>query len=397
MKVETGKRADITRWMALVRSVSASFPGLETEAALEAHRQTVLRFMEEQRALCVRRGEDILGVLLFSEKHNKICFLAVLPEARRQGIGSMLLQEALNHLNRGRDITVETFRAGDERGIAPRALYRRFGFEEGTLAEEFGYPVQELVLPASREALLRAVHRTNDHEREIFGAVCKPFHDRLCRWHSDARPDQENNNFFFPIAPLNWEDIKEAIELQKSRGLQYFLLRTQTPLERPLQKDFGLEETVTYVMALTKNESFRWKKNPAIEIRDIQSSDISADLLDVSSVPEKYRDAAYRNMGMVLEVAKTHPEYHWYCAYQDGRRVGNAYALCYAGCVEVDDLWVEEAFRNRYIATTIMKHIAETLDGVIYLHADASQTPKDMYAKMGFEIVETVYEYYGEF
>ena len=36
------------------------------------------------------------------------------------------------------------------------------------------------------------------------------------------------------------------------------------------------------------------------------------------------------------------------------------------------------------------------LQGILYLHADAAATPKDMYAKMGFEIVETVYEYYLE-
>lgn len=47
-------------------------------------------------------------------------------------------------------------------------------------------------------------------------------------------------------------------------------------------------------------------------------------------------------------------------------------------------------------ATTIMKHFAEHTNGVVYLHAAANATPKDMYAKMGFEIVETVYEYYLE-
>lgn len=397
MKVEIGKREDIARWMALVRSVSVSFPGLETEAALKEHRETVLHFMAEQRALCVRHGEAVVGVLLFSVKRNRICFLAVSPECRRQGIASLLLQDALNRLDRSRDITVETFRDGDEKGIAPRALYRRFGFEEGELTEEFGYPVQELVLPPSREALLNAIHRANDYERELFGAVCKPFNDHLRRWHSDVRPDQENNNFFFPIAPLVREDIEAAMELQKSRGLNDLLLRMNEPLEQSLKAQYGLEETVTYVMALTRKESQRWKENPAIEIRDIQTSDISADLLDVSAVPEKYRDAAYRNMRMVLEVAEAHPEYHWYCAYLDGTHVGSAYALCHAGCVEMDDLWVDERFRNRYIATTIMKHIAETQEGIMYLHADASRTPKDMYAKMGFEIVETVYECYGEF
>lgn len=40
--------------------------------------------------------------------------------------------------------------------------------------------------------------------------------------------------------------------------------------------------------------------------------------------------------------------------------------------------------------------IAEHADGIFHLHAAANATPKDMYAKMGFEIVETVYEYYLE-
>lgn len=145
--VKPGKPADLESWMALVRDVRGNFPGLETEEALEEHRQTVLRFMEKEQALCVKRGDMVVGVLLFSKKHNMICCLAVASETRRQGIGSALLEEALCRLDRSRDITVTTFREGDEKAAAPRPLYRRFGFVEGTLTEEFGYPVQELILP----------------------------------------------------------------------------------------------------------------------------------------------------------------------------------------------------------------------------------------------------------
>ena len=54
MKVEYGTSLDIESWMELVQSVSWNFPGLETEVAIEDHRQTVLRFMGENRALCVK-------------------------------------------------------------------------------------------------------------------------------------------------------------------------------------------------------------------------------------------------------------------------------------------------------------------------------------------------------
>lgn len=146
MKVEYGTSLDIESWMELVQSVSWNFPGLETEAAIEDHRKTVLRFMDENRALCVKLDGKVVGVLLISKKHNMICCLAVAPEYRRNGIASLLLKKALAELDSSRDITVTTFRDNDEKGIAPRALYKRFGFAEEKLMIENDYPVQRFVL-----------------------------------------------------------------------------------------------------------------------------------------------------------------------------------------------------------------------------------------------------------
>ncbi|MDE7194543.1 MAG: GNAT family N-acetyltransferase [Oscillospiraceae bacterium] len=146
MEVVCGGRGDIGSWIELVREVSPGFPGLETEEALKEHKNTVLKFMGEERALCVKIRGEIAGVLLFSVKHNMICCLAVSPAHRRAGVASALLAAALERLDRSRDITVSTFRDGDEKGVAPRALYRKFGFEEGELVEEFGYPNQVFVL-----------------------------------------------------------------------------------------------------------------------------------------------------------------------------------------------------------------------------------------------------------
>lgn len=149
MKVEYGIPLDIESWMELVQSVSWNFPGLETEVAIEDHRQTVLRFMGENRALCVKDAEKVVGVLLLSKKHNMICCLAVTPEYRRNGIASALLEKALAELDRSKDITVTTFRDNDEKGIAPRALYKQFGFVEEKLLIENDYPVQRFVLRGS--------------------------------------------------------------------------------------------------------------------------------------------------------------------------------------------------------------------------------------------------------
>ena len=148
MKVEFGRTSDIDSWMRLVRKVSWNFPGLETEQSIDEHKIIVLKFMNDKRALCVKNGQDIVGVLLYSRKRNLKCCLAVDPAYRKRGIASLLLKEALDKLDR--DITVSTFRKNDVKGIAPRKLYKKFGFEEGELIEEFRYPNQRFVLHADK-------------------------------------------------------------------------------------------------------------------------------------------------------------------------------------------------------------------------------------------------------
>lgn len=149
MEAVYGVPSDIDVWMNLVNDVSWNFPGLETQEKIEEHRETVLHFMSKKQALCVKDNDEIAGVILFSRGHNMICCLAVSPRYRRRGIASILLQKAIDELDPCKDITVSTFRENDPKGSAPRALYKKFGFVEDELIEEFGYPNQKFVLYAS--------------------------------------------------------------------------------------------------------------------------------------------------------------------------------------------------------------------------------------------------------
>ena len=87
-----------------------------------------------------------------------ICCLAVAPQYRRRGVATMLMDEALANLDRTKEITVSTFRADDEKGIAPRTLYEKFGFVADELIEEFDYPNQKFVLfPVGAERKARQI------------------------------------------------------------------------------------------------------------------------------------------------------------------------------------------------------------------------------------------------
>ena len=145
MKIEFGREPDIEMWMNLVNKVKSSFPGLETKAALDEHRQTVLKFMRASSAICAKTEDQIGGVLLFSRDEPMLCFLAVDEQYRRQHIAERMVHHMLSCMNPEKEVIVTTYREGVPEGIAARAFYKRLGFVEGELTEEFGTPVQEFV------------------------------------------------------------------------------------------------------------------------------------------------------------------------------------------------------------------------------------------------------------
>ena len=146
MNVELGKARDLDNWMDLVENVKDSFPGLETREALEEHRRTVLEFMGRDAAVCAKIDGRIVGTLLFSRADHMLCFLAVDEAYRRQHIAGNMVAYMLSLMEPGTDIMVTTYRAGVPEGVAARAFYKRLGFAEGRLTEEFGSPFQEFVL-----------------------------------------------------------------------------------------------------------------------------------------------------------------------------------------------------------------------------------------------------------
>lgn len=146
MEIGLGSAAEIDEWMGLVRRVRDNFPGLETEEALEAHRETVLAFMDENAAIRAKSGGRMVGILLFARAEQMLCFLAVDPACRRQHIAEQMVTYMLTFLDPQKEVVVTTYREGAPEGAAARAFYKRMGFAEGRLTEEFGSPVQEFVL-----------------------------------------------------------------------------------------------------------------------------------------------------------------------------------------------------------------------------------------------------------
>ena len=146
MKIQLAKPENIDAWMVLMEQVRDTFPGLETAEAMAEHRATVLQFIQESSAICALEAGRVAGALLFSKENSVLCFLAVDPAHRRQHIARQMVDFMLTQMDKGKHITVTTYREGDPNGIAARAFYKSLGFSEGRMTEEFGCLVQEFIL-----------------------------------------------------------------------------------------------------------------------------------------------------------------------------------------------------------------------------------------------------------
>lgn len=146
MEIKLATNCDIEHWLKLVDKVKQNFPGLETEQALEEHKNIVLDFINKQSAICAKKNGCIVGILLFSKENNMLCFLAVDPDNRRQHIAEKMVSYMLTLMDSTKDVVVTTYRDGVPEGMAARAFYKRLGFVAGKLTEEFGSPVQEFIL-----------------------------------------------------------------------------------------------------------------------------------------------------------------------------------------------------------------------------------------------------------
>ncbi len=146
MEIKLTEMIELDGWMNLVGQVKDSFPGLETSEAMEEHRNTVIDFINRKSSICAKDGNRVVGSLLFSKKENMLCFLAVSPEYRRKHIAEKLVNCMLKQIDNNKKVLESTYCEGVPDGVAARAFYKRMGFVEGEIGEEFGSPVQTFIL-----------------------------------------------------------------------------------------------------------------------------------------------------------------------------------------------------------------------------------------------------------
>jgi ribosomal protein S18 acetylase RimI-like enzyme len=145
-KLKMAELSDLHAWMEMIEIVKNNFPHLDTEKEINDYKQTVIKNINRNSAICVKYEKRLVGLLIFSYNQKCISCMAVHPGYRRKGIASAMIEKMISLLPQNEDIWVITFRAEDQKGIAPRSLYKKFGFDEGELLIEREYPHQKFIL-----------------------------------------------------------------------------------------------------------------------------------------------------------------------------------------------------------------------------------------------------------
>ena len=226
--------------------------------------------------------------------------------------------------------------------------------------------------------------RTREAERQmarLFSSE-RPFSAHLTKWEDPLLPDKYDFNCFFCSGQPQAEEIAAALRYQKETGAAFLKLES----DAPLQNSFGLEQSVTLTMALTA-PCDGWNRNPFVTFG--RPTLAEAEALEVRHYGPVYgEDFTRRN------IRRMYRKLDYHGAYLNGRLAGMCYMFESDGCVCLDGLLTDERSRGKGVATTLLRQLAgQNKDKLFFLHADADDTPRQMYEKLGFCAVDTLYEY----
>jgi len=136
-------------WKNLAKDVAEIFgnPKMDTDPEFLDYAQR--KILQKEALIAVDDlNKEFYGIIGFSRKFNRITWFGVFEKFRGKGIGSKLLERALNELDKTKKITVETYRENYILGQPARKVYQKYGFKETdtNLFDSFGNERSKFVI-----------------------------------------------------------------------------------------------------------------------------------------------------------------------------------------------------------------------------------------------------------
>ena len=150
MIIRFAEEDELEKWKIVARNVAEIFgnPTMDTDIEFIDYAQRKIKQKEALIAVDDINNE-FYGIIGFSKHFNRITWFGVIDKYRNKGIGSKLLEKALNELDKTKEITVETYRENYIPGQPARHVYIKYGFKEikNNLFDSFGNERCKLSIP----------------------------------------------------------------------------------------------------------------------------------------------------------------------------------------------------------------------------------------------------------
>ena len=146
--ISLAEHSDIDDWMNMMRLVIDGYPVMNEADYLKE----IVKCIDERRALVLKDGDIMIGVMAFSYESGSIEFFGIHPQYRRSSLHKLFLEVLMDNYLSGKEISMTTFREGDKADTGYREKLKQMGFAERELLTEFGYPTQRFVyVPGEKE------------------------------------------------------------------------------------------------------------------------------------------------------------------------------------------------------------------------------------------------------
>ena len=135
--IQIATLSDFDKWMKFTKTVQYEFHGIDL-VNTNSYREAILKNIKRSTAIYVAEEKDssIIGGLIYSMNSNHIGWLAVNPQYRKKGIGTLLIKYVFKQFPKDTPIEVKTFLETDKSGLTAQSFYKSLGFIAERIVED---------------------------------------------------------------------------------------------------------------------------------------------------------------------------------------------------------------------------------------------------------------------
>lgn len=221
--------------------------------------------------------------------------------------------------------------------------------------------------------------------------------DDNTRYYDDEIKNMYDHNFFELHSEMNDELFAKFLDIKKERKETFMEITSANKSEYLIKNGFK-EETI---LTLVKQDYQDFNILKPMDVRYIRYKENPKIIQDVIDIEIKYYGPAYgedfckRRWLRYKDYIDSHIDttLDIWVIYDNDIAIGYCYSYLDKDVVGMDGLIIIEEYRNKHLASNLIKHIAQYYKCPIYLHADEQETAKEVYFKLGFKIIDKYYYY----